>query len=265
MKASSNNAILSGATLTESAWSPWRFADLNARPVEPVAPEPVPPVEPASESSEECVEEAGSVEEVIEPVLSYPTAAELEAIHQDAWQAGYDAGHQAGLAAGQQAGEAAGREAASSVVQQQFADAWAPLAQLAGSFEAELARIEPVLADDVLQLAMVLASKLVGHELVANPTALEPLLRDALLALPPTLKAARLRVNPADLAVVRRFLEREAPQTVWQWVEDSAIERGGCLIDSDGARLDLTLARRRQALAAALGLGAQETGDERAN
>ncbi|MCW3479449.1 FliH/SctL family protein [Neisseriaceae bacterium JH1-16] len=265
MKASSNNAILSGAALPESAWSPWRFADLNARVVEPTVPDLVPPAAPAVESSDVCAEQVGLVEEVIEPALSYPTAAELEAIHQEAWQAGYDAGHMAGFTAGQQSGEAAGREAATAVVQQQFADAWAPLGQLATSFEAEVARIEPVLADDVLQLAMLLASKLVCNELSANPAALEPLLRNALLALPPHLKAARLRVNPADLAVVRRFLEHEAPQTVWQWVEDPAIERGGCLIDSDGARLDLTLSRRRQALAAALGLSAQESGDERAD
>jgi len=263
MKASSSNAILNGATLSESAWSPWRFADLEVRPAPPAAPAPVEEPAPEIEPVEATLVESVPAEEVIEPTLSYPTAAELEAIHQEAWQAGYDTGHQAGLASGQETGEATGREAGMVAVRQQFADAWAPLAQLAESFEKELARVEPVLAGDVLQLALMLAGKLVGNEIATNPTVLEPLLREALLALPPSLKAARLRVNPADLEVAHRFLEREAPQTVWQWVEDPLLERGGCLIDSDGARLDLTLARRREALAASLGLNSLESADER--
>ncbi|MDN0074177.1 flagellar assembly protein FliH [Crenobacter sp. SG2303] len=264
MKASSNNTILNGATLPESAWSPWRFADLGEQPTLPATPAPVGEEVPAGEPSVvEDVQAVEMIEEMAEPALNYPTAAELEAIHQEAWQAGYEAGHQAGLTAGQEAGEAVGHEAGMTAVRKQFAEAWEPLARLTESFEEEIARIEPVLASDVLQLALMLAGKLVGNEIATNPTVLEPLLRDALLALPPSLKAARLRVNPADLAVVRRFLEREAPQTVWQWVEDPLLERGGCLIDSDGARLDLTLARRREALAASLGLTSLESVNER--
>ncbi|WP_230369023.1 FliH/SctL family protein [Paludibacterium denitrificans] len=65
-------------------------------------------------------------------------------------------------------------------VQQQFAEAWAPLALLADSFNQQLQQVESELAGSLLSLAVRLAEKLVQDHLQVNGRALEPVLRQVL-------------------------------------------------------------------------------------
>ncbi|GGY11016.1 flagellar assembly protein FliH [Paludibacterium paludis] len=183
---------------------------------------------------------------------AYPTAAELEAIHQDAWQSGYQAGHEAGLVTGKEEGLALGLAEGREAARETFQAAWEPLRQLSGEFAASLSRLEEALAPELLTLALTFAERLVGEHLACRPNAIEAMLREALASLPATLAQGRLRVNPADLEVARNFLETETPETMWQWIEDPAIERGGCLLETPQLRLDLTLASRKAELLAAL-------------
>lgn len=258
-KALSSN-IISSEELSNSDWSSWKVGELScseslkpsASALERLAryleegeraqqaklqPEPEPEPEPI-------------VEEPAEPPLSYPTAAELEAIHQEAWQAGFEAGkaegHSQGLSEGQEQGK--------TEVVAQFDAVWQPLEELAKSFAGELARFETELSGHLLKVAFELAQKLTVAQITLAPDVIRSVLMEAMAEWPEELARARVRVNPADLAVVRAMLEADAPQTVWQWVEDPSIERGGCIIDTKAVSMDLTLERRREALASALGL-----------
>ncbi|OQS23103.1 FliH/SctL family protein [Chromobacterium violaceum] len=287
MKASSSNGpIIPGEEL--ESWSSWSPASLDGftqalSPVQlvamaqmrrpglslaeriaasepPVAPVPLAEAEALAEQAEAV---AAEPEEEAQ-ALGYPTAAELEAIHQEAWQAGHEAGLEAGRAEGFEQGLQAGREqgAAQALAEQlpKLEEAWQALRDMGGDFSGELARLEQELARDVLQLAWALAQKLLQQKLERDEQALLPLLQAALAELPSTLANARLRVNPADLAVAREFLQQETPETAWQWVEDAQVRRGGCVIDASSVRLDMTLETRLAAMSRALGL---EDGDER--
>ncbi|POZ60478.1 flagellar assembly protein FliH [Chromobacterium alticapitis] len=289
MKASSsNNPIIPGEQL--ESWSSWSPGSLDgfaqaltpsqlvamaqmrkpgaslaeriaASETEAAAPVPLAEAEALAEQAE-----AGQELEEVDAGLGYPTAAELEAIHQEAWQAGHDAGVAAGRAEGFEQGEQAGREQgaaeARAELQPRLEEAWQSLQSMAGGFSAELSRLEQELAQDVLRLAWQLAQKLTQQQLRRDGEALLPLLQSALSELPSTLSSARLRVNPADLDAAREFLRLETPETVWQWIEDPAIARGGCVIDTTSVRLDMTMETRLAALSLALGL---EAGDERAD
>jgi flagellar assembly protein FliH len=184
----------------------------------------------------------------------YPTAAELEAIHQEAWQAGHDAGLASGQEAGREQGLAQGQAEGRASAEQRFKDAWQPLQTLAGHFSQQLQNYEIQMSGEVLSFAVKLAERLVAAHLAVDARAIEPLLREALSALPSSLAQGRLRVNPQDLAVAREFLQLERPETVWQWVEDPAVARGGCLLETPALRLNLTLPSRMRAIGAALGL-----------
>lgn len=287
MKASSSNGpIIPGEEL--ESWSSWSPASLDgftqalspaqlvakaqmrrpglslaeriAASEPPVAPVPLAEAEALAEQAEAV---AAEPEEEAQ-ALGYPTAAELEAIHQEAWQAGHEAGLEAGRAEGFEQGLQAGREqgAAQALAEQlpKLEEAWQALRDMGGDFSGELARLEQELARDVLQLAWALAQKLLQQKLERDEQALLPLLQAALAELPSTLANARLRVNPADLAVAREFLQQETPETAWQWVEDAQVRRGGCVIDASSVRLDMTLETRLAAMSRALGL---EDGDER--
>ncbi|SMF24903.1 FliH/SctL family protein [Pseudogulbenkiania subflava] len=252
MKASSSNTIIPGEQVTEwRTWSPASFQDTAAAPSSPApaADEPAVAVEGESPEPDEdpplAVSEEGEPADEAPP-SSYPTAAELEAIHQEAWQTG----HEAGLAEGRLQGQTE----ALAEVSATFSQHWEPLQSLADQFAEGLNRVEAELAHDILSFSVGLAERLVAAHLACDPCAIESLLRQAMSDLPASLGQARLRVNPADLEVARTFLQQETPETVWQWLADPSIARGGCIIDTAQLRLDLTLAARLDALKSALGL-----------
>jgi flagellar assembly protein FliH len=255
MKASSSN-VIPGEALTDADWSSWQVGELSglsqksstsaserlASRVESVPEEAAPAPKP-------------EVKE--EPPLSYPTAAELEAIHQEAWQAGFEAGKVEGF----QQGQAEGQEQGKAEVVAQFNSVWQPLEGLAEAFAGELACFETELSEYILKVAFELAQKLAVAQITLDRDAIRSVLMEAMAEWPEDLARARVRVNPGDLTVVRAMLEADAPQTVWQWIEDPNIERGGCIIDTKAVSLDLTLERRREALAVALGLAPHEVDD----
>ncbi|OHX18999.1 flagellar assembly protein FliH [Chromobacterium sphagni] len=280
MKASSsNNPIIPGEEL--ESWTTWSPESLDGftqvlspaqlvsmsqlrRPGVSLAEKVAQAEAEAAQPLAEVVSADAPAEEEDIPGLGYPTAAELEAIHQEAWQTGHDAGLEAGRAEGFEQGLQAGREQGMAEVRAEqlprLEEAWRALDHMGGEFAGELKRVERELAGGVLQLAWQLAQKLLQQRLQRDDQALLPLLQSVLAELPSTLGNARLRVNPADLAAAREFLQQETPETAWQWMEDPNMARGGCIIDTASVRLDMTLPTRLAALSRALGL---EAGDER--
>jgi len=267
-KALSNNPIIPGeqlqgwsswtpAELTENngSFSPSQLAGLDAlrRHLEH-APTAAAAEVAASAAEAEAEAAAQQEAEQAEESVGYPTASELEAIHQEAWQTGYDEGVQAGHAEGLAQGMQQGHDQAA----EQFAQLWTPLRELSSNFGRELARVEEELSGTLLRLAMQLAERLAGEHVANSDSAILAQLRQILNELPSSMSQARLRVNPADLAAARQFLEQETPETQWQWIEDPNIQRGGCIIDTSALRLDLRLASRLAALQAALGLDAAD-------
>lgn len=236
---------------------------LARRQSEVPEPEVVPePEAPAGEAEAEADPRGVDVptEDVdIEPekLSSYPTAAELEAIHQEAWQAGFEAGR----TEGQERGCEEGRAAAYDELRPELQAELALLQGLRARLDDALTRLESDLAPQLLSLALECADRLVGAHVTAREDALEPLLVEALGGLAGTLRQARLRVHPDDLAVAQRVIEREAADIHWQYVADASVGRGGCLIDLPSGRIDLRLATRREALAEALGAGPVPAGE----
>lgn len=264
MKDLSNKGIISADQLDQwSAWSPGELepptAPLNGLTVAQIeALTAAAGLEASAPQGNDPLPVPDDEEPPPAQQLGYPTAAELETIHQEAWQTGHDAGLasglEQGLAQGLEQGLAQGLEQGLNESRQRFAEAWAPLATLSEQFSQSVHSLESELSGALLSLATHLAERLVAAHLAANVRAIEPLLREALAALPATLAQGRLRVNPQDLEVARTFLGQERPETAWQWIEDPAVARGGCLLETPSLRQDLTLASRMQSMSKALGL-----------
>jgi flagellar assembly protein FliH len=260
-KALSNNPIIPGeqldgwqswtpAELTQNdgSFSPTQLAGLDAlrRHLEQAPTVADAELAASAEAAEEALES-----DIEAPAASgYPTASELEAIHQEAWQTGYDEGVQSGHAEGLAQGLQQGHDQAAV----QFAQLWTPLQEMSASFARELGRVEEELAASLLTLAVQMAERLAGEHLLQSESAIIAQLRQVLNELPSTMSQARLRVNPADLDAVRQFLQQETPETQWQWIEDPHIQRGGCIIDTAALQLDLRLSARLAALRGAMGL-----------
>jgi flagellar assembly protein FliH len=259
MKDLSNKGIIPADQLDQwTAWSPGELA----LPLSPLNGLTVAQIEALSAAagqgdagcSEDSSSAGGDEDEPPASQMGYPTAAELETIHQEAWQAGHDAG----LAAGQEEGRAQGLEQGYAEglaeARERFDAAWAPLSELSRQFSLSIQSVEAELSADLLAFSIKIAERLVAAHLAVDARAIEPLLRQALGSLPATLAQGRLRVHPQDLEVARTFLEQERPETSWQWVEDAEIPRGGCLLETPSLRQDLTLPARMHAMLQALGV-----------
>lgn len=167
--------------------------------------------------------------------VEHPTVSDLEALERQARQEGHALGHAEGTALAQQ--QARARMAQLDAL---YASAARPLAALDTATEQELA-----------QLAMVMAQRIVAHELRVAPERIAQIVQQAAAALPSATRELRVRLHPDDVALLR---ELDAAQTHWQLVADATISRGGCLLEAERSRLDARLETRLAALIdAALG------------
>ncbi len=158
-----------------------------------------------------------------------PTVRDLEALEEQAREEGYAAGHAEGLAAAQQ-------QARTQVARLEalYASAARPLQSLDQATEQELAR-----------LALVVARRVIAHELSSSPERVVEAVRQAAAALPSATRELRVRLHPDDLKLMR---ELDAAETHWQLLADPAISRGGCRLESERSRLDARLETRISAL-----------------
>lgn len=101
---------------------------------------------------------------------------------------------------------------------------------------------EARLADEVLDLALVIARQMVREELRVDRTWLLPAIREAIAGLPQVKGPSRLQLNPDDLAALSALLAGELSSDYWRLVPDSSLPAGSCRIETPVSALDLTLA-----------------------
>ncbi|MDG5498589.1 flagellar assembly protein FliH [Marinobacter sp. BGYM27] len=188
------------------------------------------------------------------------TAADLEAIRQEAWQDGHKEGREAGYAEGLESGRndglAAGREEGTVEGREQGHSA--ALDQTRDEVQQRLAQLESVMAElvdpiqrheDELEIALfnlatVLARAVVYRELKTDSSQIKKVVHDALSSLPSTRENVLIRVNPADREWVAEVADRfEAESRI---TEDDAILPGGCKVETRHSLVDFTIEKRFQ-------------------
>ena len=177
--------------------------------------------------------------------LAFPTAEDLERIHQEAWQEGYDLGRQEGLDAGRQAGFEAGKQEGEAYARQ--------LRALAEALETERIKQDEAVAQEVLALALAVAQQVVSAAVHVNPELILASIREALLSLPSLSGHHRVVVHPESASVVKEWLAQEHSHLSWKVVEDTAMTPGGFRFESGHSELDATLPTRWREIAACLG------------
>jgi flagellar assembly protein FliH len=169
------------------------------------------------------------------------TAERVRQITEKAQAEGFAAGHRDGL-------EAARREA---MVEANVRAA--RLDEMVASLTADLKRVDQELAQEVVQLGLAVARKLVGEALRVRPEMVRQSVEDALRHVAHIRGPITLAVNPADAPIVRSYLETSPPVDGWSLREDSAIAAGGCRVETAAGEVDATLAQRWHRITAALG------------
>jgi len=201
-----------------------------------------------------AAEEAAALAEVAEaeygeadqaPSPDYPTDEELAAIREQARQEAYDAGFKAGHEEGM----------AQALDEQRAAtdQALAPVREIADNFSAALREADQAISNEVLELALHLAKGMLKTALRVKPELILPVVREAIEYLPVLQQPALLILNPEDAAVVRESIAEELDKGGWRVIDDATIERGGCKVDTASNQIDATVQSRWQRLSLALG------------
>lgn len=169
-----------------------------------------------------------SVDQATKETISLPTAEQIEAIYQQAKNEGYQAGHQEGK-------QHATVEMETTIQHLQV---------LMVKFEEELQHIDQTVAQELLELAIEFARKIVTQSLELKPELIIPIIQDAIQHLPSAMQPLHIILHPEDATLVRIQLENQLSHSKWKIYENSQIERGGCKVEAGGCEIDATLASR---------------------
>ena len=97
---------------------------------------------------------------------------------------------------------------------------------------------------DVMRLAMHIAARILRREVTADPAWVQPVLQDA-LALVPDKRAVSVRVHPDEAALLnarKREILAESPGVENLHITgDPDVDRGACILTSQGTRLDASV------------------------
>lgn len=186
----------------------------------------------------------GALEVREPPAADVPEAGvDLEALER----AARERGHADGLLEGR---EAARRELA------QFRDRFEGLLV---AIARPLQSLDAATERELTGLAMVVARRVIAHELHTHPALIQQAVQEAAAALPSARRGLRIHLHPEDLTLLR---ESNAIDVHWELLPDPALAPGDCRLETESSRLDARVeARLASIVDAVLGDGDGETGD----
>lgn len=168
-----------------------------------------------------------------EAQVPLPTAEEIERIHNEAHAAGYSAGYEEG--------QAHAREEAER------------LSALVGALEQQLRSLDQGVAEELLAVGVEIAAQVLRQSLRVRQELILPVVREAVASMSLHHGHPSLYLHPDDATLVRAHLGEHLTHNGWRLIEDDAIERGGCRIESGASEVDATLATRWRRVLEAIG------------
>jgi flagellar assembly protein FliH len=167
------------------------------------------------------------------PEMDLPTAAQLEHIHIQAHEEGYQAGYAEGM-------KLAGTEAQR-------------MEKMLESLNKELQQVDQQIAQDLLNLALEIAKQMIQQALKIKPELLLNVVRAAINELPYFNQNAHLVLHSDDALLLRTSMGEQLLHSGWKIFEDDQIERGGCRVETAHSQIDATLPKRWQRVVASIG------------
>jgi flagellar assembly protein FliH len=192
--------------------SAWRFAAVDGSEDTPPALPDAPPAEPPANE------------------------ALLAEAREQAYAEGFRHGHDAGAQSVREAMEASMRRTAEETAVR--------MAQLLRTTREHLKHSEHEISRHILDIAVDLARQVVRRELVQNPAQLQGVVSEAMAQLIDDGLPATVRMNPADLALMKGALLETLGEPRPELVADATISPGGCVLESATNSVDATVEKR---------------------
>ena len=164
----------------------------------------------------------------------WPSKEDLAAVTEAARVEGYEAGRQQALAEAERERERHARA----------------LRHLLDGLIRPYDDLNEEIAQELARLAVDVGAALFLRELKQQPAQLAAIVRSAVAALPNGARQATIHLHPDDVALCRHLLKDD--EVSYQFEADPGIDRGGCLVSAEDARVDATLKQRMALLAEAM-------------
>lgn len=129
----------------------------------------------------------------------------------------------------------------------------AQVASLVNACQTQLDALQAAIADTVTHTAVALARQVVRGELQVHPQLIAQVAAESVDALLDSARHLVLRLHPDDVALVADGAADALAARGTRLVADPAIERGGCLLESDSGRVDARISTRWERAAARFG------------
>jgi flagellar assembly protein FliH len=185
----------------------------------------------------------------LDPPTAPPTAQELEAIQQQAYEEGFEKGKQEGFDFGHKEGLNQARKDLQHYTSQ--------LDRLLETFVRPLRTLDNQVEKELLALVIAIVKQLVRREVKSDPNLIVGVVREALSVLPVSSRNVRLLLHPEDAELIREVYALGDAEVGWDLIEDPVINRGGCKVVTDTSQVDATLESRLASLIAPLLSGAR--------
>lgn len=186
-----------------------------------------------------------------------PTAEEIEAIRQSAYDEGYNEGKQTGFDEGKaagfeegkpegyEAGLQAGKEEGLNAAAEEIAALAEKWSSLADNLVAPLSQVNDDTRKQLVKLAVSLARAVIKTEVQTSESVILQALAEGLKALPIAESQFHISMHPDDIEVIRQhYGEETIARKGWQFIEAPAMSRGGCDITTQQNAVDVSVERR---------------------
>jgi flagellar assembly protein FliH len=165
----------------------------------------------------------------------YLTVDDIEAMQKEAQEEGF----QAGFKEGKDEGYKAGLQAGQVEINQQVSYLRSILTQL----NTPLHDLDDVIEQDIVQLVTMMTKQVINKELALTPESVIDSVKSAMSALPITDRKLKIYLHPDDHNLVKSAISTEE-STAWQWIDDKAMTRGGCRLETANTTIDATVEKK---------------------
>lgn len=181
---------------------------------------------------------------------SMPTAEQIQALQKDA----YDEAYKKGFDIGQKEGrDKAYKENHEAGHKEGYAKGYEETQEYAKSFHALLNSLDEPLKklDEHVEITMqemitLITRQLLKRELRTEPAEIVVVIREALKALPRSASLPTIKMHPEDVTMVRKTILADdyENQTNWRFEDDTSLEKGDCIIETDSSLINATIEER---------------------
>ncbi|GJM04242.1 MAG: hypothetical protein DHS20C09_02330 [marine bacterium B5-7] len=182
-----------------------------------------------------------------------PTANEMQSLHKDAYDEGFNMGRKEGRSQGYKEG----RDQAELESQELFKK----LGDILNSLADPISLLDDEIENSIAELTLSIARQLVRREIKTEPGEIVAVVREAVRALPLSARKPTIYLHTEDIQLVRNALSVGEDEKSYRFEEDLLLTRGDCRVETESSNIDASIEARLSAIAINM-LGDERQQDE---